>query len=135
MDGIVIAIWVYACEVRSLQLFKLACGVSGGHGLFQHRPGKGNDCAPQFCAERLHHFAGRFVLSIKSECLSRLVLLGERHLRRAIDEYIDHYHAERCHQGIGNVPIDPAPEPSKGDRVLCRRRVGGHLSHYYREAA
>ncbi len=30
--------------------------------------------------------AERFVLSIKSECLHRLVILGERHLRRAIAE-------------------------------------------------
>lgn len=36
----------------------------------------------------------RFVLSIKSECLSKLVPLGESHLRRAVSEYIEHYHRE-----------------------------------------
>ena len=54
----------------------------------------------------LNAFAERFVLSIKSECLSRLVILGERHLRRAIAEYVDHYHHERTHQGLGNRLID-----------------------------
>jgi transposase InsO family protein len=83
----------------------------------------------------LNAYAERFVLSIKSECLDRLVLVGERHLRRSIDEYVEHYHAERCHQGIGNVPIDAEPAPSACGRVLCRHRVGGLLSHYYREAA
>jgi hypothetical protein len=45
----------------------------------------------------LNVFAERFVLSIKSECLDRLVPLGEAHLRRAILEYAQHYHEERNH--------------------------------------
>ena len=36
-------------------------------------------------------FAERFVLSIRTECLNRLVPLGEAHLRRAILEYTEHY--------------------------------------------
>src|SRR5690348_13241699 len=47
----------------------------------------------------LNSFAERFVLSIKSECLSKLVPLGESHLRRAVSEYVEHYHRERNHQG------------------------------------
>jgi hypothetical protein len=35
------------------------------------------------------------VLSLKSECLSKLVPLGERHLRFAISELVEHYHLER----------------------------------------
>ena len=50
----------------------------------------------------LNASAERFVLSIKSECPTRLVILGERHLRRAIAEYVDHDHHERAHQGLGN---------------------------------
>jgi transposase InsO family protein len=50
----------------------------------------------------LNAYAERFVLSIKSECLDRLVLIGERHLRHAIDEYAEHYHLERTHQGLDN---------------------------------
>ena len=44
-----------------------------------------------------------FVRSIKDECLGRMFLFGEGHLRRAIDQYLEHYHCERNHQGIGNV--------------------------------
>ena len=82
----------------------------------------------------LNAYAERFVLSIKSECLDRLVLVGERHLRRAIDEFVDHYHLERPHQGIGNELIDGVPECLIG-RVERRRRLGGLLSSYDREAA
>ena len=82
----------------------------------------------------LNSFAERFVLSIKSECLSRLVILGERHLRRAIAEYVEHYHHERTHQGLGNRLIEGVPERESG-RVVRRERLGGLLSSYYREAA
>ncbi|MCH7796927.1 MAG: transposase [Planctomycetes bacterium] len=82
----------------------------------------------------LNAFAERFVLSIKSECLSRLVILGEHHLRRAIAEYVEHYHHERTHQGLGNRLIEGVPELTSG-RVVRRPRLGGLLSHYHREAA
>ncbi len=82
----------------------------------------------------LNAYAERFVLSIKSECLDRMVLIGERHLRRAIGSYVEHYHLERCHQGLGNRPIEGVPKPSTGV-VLRHERLGGILSHYYRQAA
>jgi putative transposase len=82
----------------------------------------------------LNAYAERFVLSIKSECLDRMVMLGERHLRRAIASYVEHYHLERCHQGIGNRLIDGVPELASGP-VARLERLGGILSHYYREAA
>ena len=50
----------------------------------------------------LNAYAERFVLSIKSECLDRLIFFTEDSLRRAIRSFVDHYHRERCHQGIGN---------------------------------
>lgn len=39
----------------------------------------------------LNAFAERFVLSIRNECLDRIVPLGERHLRRTIREYVELY--------------------------------------------
>ena len=61
-------------------------------------------------------------------------MLGERHLRRAIASYVEHYHLERCHQGIGNRLIDGVPELTLG-LIARSERLGGILSHYYREAA
>ena len=51
----------------------------------------------------LNAFAERWVRSVKEECLSKVVLLGERSLQRALSNYVAHFHAERNHQGKGNV--------------------------------
>ncbi len=77
----------------------------------------------------------RFVLSIRSECLDQIIPLGERHLRRAVREYTEHYHAERNHQGRGNELIEtPCEEPKIDGAVECQERLGGVLK-YYRRAA
>jgi Integrase core domain len=55
----------------------------------------------------LNAYAERWVRSVKDECLSKVILFGERSLRRALNEYVDHYHAERNHQGKGNVLLFP----------------------------
>jgi transposase InsO family protein len=78
----------------------------------------------------------RFLRSLKDECLSRMILFGERSLRKSIREFLVHYHRERNHQGLANRLIDAGEEVgrSTGD-VQCRERLGGLLRYYYREAA
>lgn len=84
----------------------------------------------------LNAFSERFVLSAKSECLNKIVPIGERHLREAIKSFVDHYHAERHHQGLGNRLIEPDLEDAgRTGPVKCRERLGGTLKFYYREAA
>ncbi len=85
----------------------------------------------------LNAYAERFVLSIKSECLSRIVPLGQNHLRHVVTEYVDHYHGERTHQGLGNRLIEPEnTDVAAGNGpVLRRQRLGGLLNFYYRDAA
>ena len=83
----------------------------------------------------LNAYAERFVLSIKSECLDKIVPLGERHLRYAIREYVEHYHRERHHQGLGSAIITPEEARRVAGRIRRRQRLGGTLNHYYREAA
>ena len=51
----------------------------------------------------LNAYAERWVRSVKEECLSRVILFGERSLRRALSNYVDHFHAEPNHQGKGSV--------------------------------
>ena len=84
----------------------------------------------------LNAFAERFVLSIKSECLNMIIPLGEKHLRHAIREYMEHYHAERNHQGLGSriIQVDDNVGRSNG-AVKTRARLGGFLNYYYRDAA
>jgi putative transposase len=56
-----------------------------------------------FRAPNANAYAERFVRSIKEECLDRVILFGDRHLRRTIAEFVAHYHEERNHQGLGNA--------------------------------
>ena len=60
-------------------------------------------------APNANAYAERFVRSIKEECLDRLIPLGEQHFRRAVAEYVKHYHCERNHQGLGNSLIAGTP--------------------------
>jgi putative transposase len=88
-----------------------------------------------FQAPNANAHAERFVRSIKSECLDRVILLGERHLRQTIREFMEHYHRERNHQGLGNELIEVS-SAVKGDckRVRRRPRLGGLLNYYVRTA-
>ena len=83
----------------------------------------------------LNAYAERFVRSIKSECLGRFILFGERSLRRAAREYTVHYHRERNHQGLDNVLIEPDHRiDSVSCGIDCHERLGGILRYYHRAA-
>jgi transposase InsO family protein len=71
----------------------------------------------------LNAFAERWVRSIKSECLSKLIFFGEGSLRRAATEFIEHYHLERPHQGKGNQLLFPAASP-KSSRFPTASNLG-----------
>ena len=66
----------------------------------------------------LNAFAERFVRTIKESCLERLILIGEGSLRRAVREFVEHYHHERNHQGLGNRLILP---PATAASTSCSR--------------
>src|SRR5262249_23898580 len=84
----------------------------------------------------LNAYAERFVRSIRSECLSKIVPLGEGHLRRVVREDTEHYHVERNHQGLGTRLIDRSCRgPRRVGRIERRPRLGGLLNFYDREAA
>ena len=73
--------------------------------------------------------------SIKSECLDKMIFFSEKQLRRAVDLFVEHYHAERNHQGIGNTLIDPEDDVgTHGREIRCRERLGGLLRYYHRAA-
>jgi transposase InsO family protein len=83
----------------------------------------------------LNAYAERFVRSIKSECLGKLVLLGENHLRTSVREYVAHYHTERNHQGLEGRLIEPPASAAAAGPIMCSERIGGLLSFYHRQAA
>jgi transposase InsO family protein len=73
----------------------------------------------------LNAYAERFVCSIKDECLDWMIFVGQASLRRAVTEYMNHYHAERNHQGLDNRLIHrPTPVTSKsGPSTVMRVSV------------
>ena len=84
----------------------------------------------------LNAYSERWVRSVKEEGLSKVILFGERSLRRALSEYVEHYHAERNHQGKGNVLLFPRDTNiHRAGPVQCRERLGGLLRYYHQEAA
>jgi transposase InsO family protein len=83
----------------------------------------------------LNAFAERFVRSIKSECLNRMIFFGQASLQHAIGQFLAHYHAERNHQGLANQLLRPTPITAPSQPVQRRQRLGGMLNYYHRAAA
>ena len=71
--------------------------------------------------------AGRVVRSITDGCLTRVMPIGERHLRRALHEFVEHDHRERQHPGLGIERINGPPSPKSDGRICRRPRLGGLL--------
>ena len=83
----------------------------------------------------LNAYAERFVLSIKSECLNRMIFFSEAQLRHAIKEYVAHYHLERNHQGVGNRLLKSGTAANCDGDIHCHKRLGGMLKYYSRQKA
>jgi transposase InsO family protein len=88
-------------------------------------------------APRANAIAERWVGSARRECLDRMLITGERHLRLVLGEYADHYNSHRPHRSLRQEPpagrADPPVEVA-GTRVLRRDRLGG-LIHEYEQVA
>jgi antitoxin MazE len=76
-----------------------------------------------YAAPNANAYAERFVRSIKEECLDRIIPIGEEPFRRAVSEFVAHYHRERNHQGLENALIGPLSMSVAG-RVYRHSRLG-----------
>jgi hypothetical protein len=77
-----------------------------------------------------------FVRTIKEGCLEQMILFGEDSLRKAVREFVAHYHLERNHQGLDNrLIIRSETAVATNGTVRKRQRLGGMLNYYYRTAA
>ncbi len=76
-----------------------------------------------------------WVRSVREECLDKVLILNETHLRRVMREYINYYNTARPHQGLNQqIPIAQFPPDTNG--TISRRNVlGGIIHDYYRKAA
>jgi putative transposase len=65
-----------------------------------------------------------------------MIFFGESSLRKAVQEFVVHYHLERNREGLGNRLIMPEkPNSDQQGAVECRERLGGMLKYYHRAAA
>jgi len=88
-------------------------------------------------------FVERFIQTMQLECLDHFIVFGERHMNHLVKEMVEFYHESRPHQAKDNdllVPVGDAkkadePEVVRISEVLCKKRLGGVLKHYYLKAA
>jgi hypothetical protein len=75
--------------------------------------------------------AERWVRSVKEECFSRLILICEGSLKRALTEFVENFHGERSHQGKGNVLLFPTQDLQQAAdaRIACKQRLRGLLRY------
>jgi len=86
-------------------------------------------------APNANAFAERWVRTAREECLSKLLIINQAHLRRVMREFVAYHNSARPHQGLDQqIPLSPAAPVSSGS-VRCRNVLGGIIHDYYREAA
>jgi len=80
-------------------------------------------------------FAERVIGSIRRECLDRVIVFNERHLRRLLRAYLAYYNATRPHQALhSNSPHPREVQPPTCGRIVAIPQVGG-LHHRYQRVA
>lgn len=68
---------------------------------------------------RANAIAERWASSARRECLDRMLITGERHLRLVLAEYVEHYNVHRPHRAIcqsppAGVSVRPLRTPMSG---------------------
>ena len=86
-------------------------------------------------APRANSFAGRFVGTLRRECLDHILILGEGHLRQVLAEFASYYNEHRPHQGLRQEPPRPPGRAVDTTARIERRQVLGGLISEYRRAA
>jgi hypothetical protein len=85
-----------------------------------------------FEAPNANAIAERWVRSVREECLDKLIILNERHLRRVLTEYLSYYNARRPHQGLDQDSPLGLTVSTEGP-IRSRNELGGIIRDYYRE--
>lgn len=86
-------------------------------------------------APNANSYAERWIRSVREECLDKLLIINQTHLRRVMREYIVFFNTARPHQGIDQqIPIPTINRETTGS-VRCRKVLGGIIHDYCRDAA
>lgn len=99
-----------------------------------------------FVAERVHVIhtpvrapnanavAERWIRTVRNECLDKLLIVDEAHLRRVLREYVAYYNSARPHQALAQQTPIPGAIPTAEGVVGCRPILGGIQNDYFRAA-
>jgi len=86
-------------------------------------------------APNANAIAERWVRSVREECLDKVIIFNERHLRRVLHEYVEYNNTRRPHQGLEQDSPTGTLLASQQGKVRFRNVLGGIIRDYYREAA
>ena len=97
---------------------------------------EGIDVVPTpYRAPNANAFAARWIRSVRTECLDKLLIINQAHLRRVMREYVMFFNTERPHQGLAQqIPVSKRDHANNGP-VRCRAMLGGVIHNYYRAAS
>jgi putative transposase len=87
---------------------------------------------------RANAYAERWVGTVRSEVTDRMLIVGQRHLRAVLNEYVAHYNQHRPHRARNlSPPVSPVRPPiaEPGKQTIQRRRILGGLISEYHQAA
>jgi putative transposase len=90
-------------------------------------------CTP-FRAPNANAFAERWVRTVRHECLNKLIILNEAHLRQVLSEYVVYYNGYRPHQGLDQQSPIPKPTLVSVGEVRSRPVLDGLIYDHYRAA-
>jgi putative transposase len=90
-------------------------------------------------APNANAFAGRWIRTVRAECLDWLLIVGRGHLEQVLRIYVEHYNRHRAHRALQLQAPDPAAGLTIVDvgreASVYRRDLLGGLLHGYRRAA
>jgi len=79
--------------------------------------------------------AERWVRTVRTDCLDRILIFGRRHLEHVLRVYRQHYNGHRPHRALRLMPPDGHdPTPLEATARLRRRDLLGGLIHEYEAA-
>jgi putative transposase len=86
-------------------------------------------------APNANAFAERWVRTLRTDCLDRILILGRRHLEQVLRVYRRHYNEHRPHRALHLLPPNGRdPTPLNTNAGLRRRDLLGGLIHEYEAA-
>ena len=86
-------------------------------------------------APNANAFAERWVRTVREDCLDKLIIINQQHLRWVLLEYTSYYNSSCPHQGLEQrIPVPQREPVVDSGPVLCHDVLGGIIHDYPRAA-